>query len=123
MERTTDEQTLDKFLILLSEWFQPELGHLESQCMKALNDIAKQVKQYLRVKNPSHPLVGMPQEVLDEWEIVKLSVNQFQSEELRQVLQCIYDVLFYVLDFKIEEELDLTWEDFYLNKVNMILGE
>lgn len=111
------EQTLEKVAILTAEWCQPEELLLQSQLTSQLNALANQVRDHLRAKNPSHPIFGVPESILRQWQTESIEDNQFSVKESKQILDTLCDVIFKVCGFRVVFSEDEKPDIFYLNKV------
>lgn len=73
----------------------------QTKIFSMLNDIARRVEENLKKLNPSHSLFKVGNSTREEWKTKNIEGNQFSSEESRQVLLSMFDILFGELGFTV----------------------
>lgn len=112
-----EEQKLETVGLLVAEWFQPEERTLEAQCFAKMNEIADQVMDLLRERNPSHSIFLKDKSTLKQWQYDNIQNNQFDATQSREILNCICDFMIKVSVFQTLPLNSCDRKDFYLNEV------
>lgn len=87
-------------MVFLSEWsFIHEHNTSQAKIFPMFDDIARRVEENLKELHPSHTLFKMDNSTREEWKVRNIEENQFNSEESRQILLSMLDILFGELGF------------------------
>ena len=102
MARPNSEKSLLEGAVLISQWGQMELEHLTSmqEVEKILDTIADRVRQLVHLK--------------------KIALDVDNSKTVRQILNCVNQVLYDEMGFKGNTENYYAHENSYIDKVNLI---
>lgn len=111
------DQILERGAVLVAQWSQPELRIPYSYVSSKLDEIAEQVKDYLREQNPSHPIFSRTREEFELWTYANIDDNQWNSAETRQVIAALCEVMFKRLCFQGNSEMYYSSENSFINRV------
>jgi F-box protein 21 len=102
MARPNSEKSLLQGAVLISQWGQMELEHLTSmqEVEKILDTIADRVRQLVHSK--------------------KIASDVDNPKTVRQILNCVNQVLYAEMGFKGNTENYYAHENSYIDKVNVI---
>lgn len=105
-------------MIFLSEWLHEDQLAINVSISSQLNDLADQVKESLRLKNPTHMLFSVSSEIFKKWRSKNLLDNKFNFEETQEILDCQCE-LFNGLNYSVDHEK--TPKKFDIHKVFICL--
>ncbi|XP_012255244.2 F-box only protein 21-like [Athalia rosae] len=111
------EQILEQGAVFVAQWSQPELRIPYSYVSSMLDNIADQIKEYLRDQNPSHPICSTSKEQFELWKRTNIDDNQWGSTETRQVIAALCEVMFRRLGFHGNSEMFYSSENSFINRV------
>lgn len=89
LSKPADEQTWERFAILISMWFIPLRTKLQTELSSDLDRVARHIMTELREINPSHPIFNVTEDVMKEWQAKKIDDNQFNAAESKEIILLI----------------------------------
>lgn len=98
-----DVKWFEKEMTFISAFFKKELLSLSSVIASKLDDLAEQVYDSIKQRNPSHPLLDSSLETLIRWNSVGFPNNLFDDEATREIFDCQCE-LFKEIGFKVQDE-------------------
>lgn len=117
------EQLLENGAIFVAQWCQPHLEISHKIISGKLDKIANTVKKKLKIMYPNHRILNVPQEVLDNWRRYNLDSHQWTTEECRQIMQALKEVLFDDMRFKGNNIAYYMPQNSYINEVSVFNKE
>ncbi|KAF7995108.1 hypothetical protein HCN44_004580 [Aphidius gifuensis] len=111
-----NKQTLERGAILVSQWSQPEKRVSDLIVKSQLDNIADTTKKLLHDKNPCHPIYSTPIDVLNEWKDTNIYDNQWNSNDTREIMTVLCDVMFKKMLFHGNSEM-------YYSSVNSFIDQ
>lgn len=124
MDGPKEDQLLERLGICIAQWFQPEEQDLESQCTTKLDELAEEIKQKLRMRDPEHPLFKVPESVQNQWRTKLLPDNKFGSTHSKEILECALETIIDTHGFEVVSHVPEEFGDgatICLNKVLVLL--
>lgn len=91
---------MERAATILSQWFQPEKDILYSFVKASLNNIAQEVLNCLRKKNPDHSIFSMSSENFSYWENNLIDDNHWNEKEGMQIIDALEEYIFQELNFR-----------------------
>lgn len=88
------QQLLEQAATIVAQWYQPRKHVSYSRVKASLADIAQQVLECLKKKNPEHPIFLTSAEQFSSWEHNNVDDNQWDSIEGKQIIETLREVLF-----------------------------
>lgn len=119
-----EDQLLEKAAILFAEWYQPNIMISHSQVTSELDKIADTVLERLAKRKPFHAIFKTTCETRKQWRLKNLNKNEFEVEEVNEIVECMYHVIFEELGFETINEAGLqqieTYEFSFINRVSLL---
>nr|XP_022908975.1 F-box only protein 21-like [Onthophagus taurus] len=94
-----EDQLLEIGATMLTQWCRPECDIKIKKIRNQFDKIAEEVKEYLKINSPNHPLIQTNQEDLNLWRDKIIYKNQFSSADCKVILDVMQKVICQRMDF------------------------
>lgn len=111
-----NKKTLERGALLVSQWSQPERRVSDTIVSSQLNNIADTTKKLLHEINPCHPIFSTTIDKLNEWKDTNIYDHQWNSDDTRQIMTVLCDVMFKKMAFYGNSEM-------YYSSVNSFIDQ
>ncbi|XP_001601019.1 F-box only protein 21 [Nasonia vitripennis] len=117
IELPVEKQLLEKGAVLVAQWSQPERHVTYSYVCDMLDKIVEQAKEVLKERYPSHSIFTTPAKQFAHWKNNNIDDNQWSTEETKQVMSALCEVMFNRLGFHGNSEMYYSSENSFIDKV------
>ncbi|KAF5272115.1 hypothetical protein FQA39_LY01198 [Lamprigera yunnana] len=112
-----EDQILEKGATFVAQWCQPTLNINWILIASQLDHIANQVRYSVRTRYPNHELLKVSTKKFEKWKHKNIEDNQWNTDECRQLMLCLRDVLYNQYKFKGNNSAFYMPENSYIHEV------
>lgn len=120
VELPPEKQLLEKGATLVAQWSQPDRQVTYSYVCGMLDKIVEQAKEVLKERYPSHSIFTTSAKQLAHWKNNNIDDNQWSTEETKQVMSALCEVMFNRLGFHGNSEMYYSSENSFIDRVSSI---